>query len=189
MLLALLLGDDNKMNDKNGIVRRIDDMGRLVLPKDLRRLMRWNNGDPIQIIPRSEDSLLLRKYNQMLSIKDIASVFSLAFYSEFHIPVAISDENVVLASWGFRVPRYAVVAPDLRTLMRNKQEYAFHLSVAKQPLCKDYPDTISYMVPILDRDAAVGSVVIAEDLHGNDPKEVLRVLRYTAKLMEGQLKV
>lgn len=189
MLLALLLGDENQMNDKNGIVRRLDDMGRLVLPKDLRRLMRWSNGDPIQIIPRSEDSLLLRKYNQMLSIKDIASVFSLAFYSEFHVPVAISDENVVLASWGFRIPSCAVIAPELRILMRNKQEYDFHLSVAKQPLCKNYPDTISYMVPIVDRDAVIGSIAVAENLLSNDPKELLRVLRFTVKLMEGQIKV
>lgn len=177
------------MNDSNGIIRRLDDMGRLVLPKDMRRLMHWNNGDPIQIIPRSESSLILRKYNQMLSIQEIASVFALAFYSEYRIPVAVTDENVVLAQWGFRISGNAIVAPELRARISQKEEFDFRMQAAKQALCKDYPDAISYMIPILDRESAVGSVAIAGDLLGNDAKEVQHVLRFTVKLMEGQIKI
>lgn len=177
------------MNDNNGIVRRLDDMGRLVLPKDLRRLMHWNNGDPIQIVPRSEDALLLRRYNQMLSIQEAAAVFARAFYAEYRIPVAISDENVVLVQWGMRIPAFAVLAPDLRAGIRERKEYDFRTAGTEQALCKDYPDTVSYVIPVLNRDTAVGCLALARNLHGGNPGELQRVLRFAAKLMEVQMKI
>ena len=48
-----------------GIVRRIDELGRIVIPKEIRRTMRIRNGDPLEIFTDREGGILLRKYSPM----------------------------------------------------------------------------------------------------------------------------
>lgn len=50
-----------------GIVRRIDELGRIVIPKEIRRTMRIRNGDPLEIFTDREGGILLRKYSPMES--------------------------------------------------------------------------------------------------------------------------
>ena len=49
-----------------GIIRRIDDLGRVVIPKEIRRTMGLNEGDPIEILLEGKDTICLRKYNPNL---------------------------------------------------------------------------------------------------------------------------
>ena len=48
-----------------GIVRRIDDLGRVVIPKEIRRTLRIREGDPLEIFTEREGSVILRKYSPM----------------------------------------------------------------------------------------------------------------------------
>ena len=49
-----------------GIVRRIDDLGRVVIPKEIRRTMRIQEGDPLEIYTNNEGAVLFKKYSQEL---------------------------------------------------------------------------------------------------------------------------
>lgn len=51
---------------ESGIVRRVDDLGRIVIPKEIRRQMGIKESDPIEIIPKG-DSIVLKKFNANLS--------------------------------------------------------------------------------------------------------------------------
>ncbi len=57
---------------EQGIVRRIDELGRLVIPKELRKTLRIREGDPLEIYA-SKDELVLKKYSPISSLKEISS--------------------------------------------------------------------------------------------------------------------
>ena len=48
-----------------GIVRRIDDLGRVVVPKEIRRTLKIREGDPIEIFTEKDGEIILRKYSQI----------------------------------------------------------------------------------------------------------------------------
>ena len=55
-----------------GIVRRIDDLGRVVIPKEIRRTMRIREGDPLEIFTNSEGEVIFKKYSPVGDITDLA---------------------------------------------------------------------------------------------------------------------
>lgn len=57
--------------DRSGIIRRIDDLGRIVIPKEIRQSMRIEAGDPIEIIPNRKEGIILRKYHASAINTDI----------------------------------------------------------------------------------------------------------------------
>lgn len=54
----------------SGIVRRIDDLGRVVIPKEIRRARGWEEGAPIEIVPDGED-VILRLYSDNKRLEDL----------------------------------------------------------------------------------------------------------------------
>lgn len=48
--------------EATGIVRRLDDLGRVVIPKEIRRVMNWQDGNPIEIIPKDDGTVTLKSY-------------------------------------------------------------------------------------------------------------------------------
>ncbi len=58
-----------------GIVRRIDDLGRVVIPKEIRRTMRIREGDPLEIFTNRDGEVIFKKYSAMESMTQQVQVF------------------------------------------------------------------------------------------------------------------
>ena len=58
-----------------GIVRRIDDLGRVVIPKEIRRTLRIREGDPLEIFTAREGEIILKKYSPISELSSFANVF------------------------------------------------------------------------------------------------------------------
>lgn len=82
-----------------GIIRRIDDLGRIVIPKELRRNLRIKNGDTLEIFVDME-SIVLKKYSPMESIEDLASRYVDSFNSVIKHNIVICDKDKVIAASG-----------------------------------------------------------------------------------------
>lgn len=80
-----------------GVVRRIDDLGRVVIPKEIRRTLRINEGDPMEIFT-SENNIVLKKYSVLGTLNDIANKFCGILKLEFSddIIFCITDTDSVL---------------------------------------------------------------------------------------------
>ena len=65
-----------------GVVRRIDDLGRIVIPKELRRNLRIKNGDTLEVFVDA-DSVILKKYSPMESIEEAASKYVESFNGDY----------------------------------------------------------------------------------------------------------
>ena len=74
-----------------GIVRRIDDLGRVVIPKEIRRTMRIREGDPLEIYTSKEGEVIFKKYSLMGDIDDLAGQFCEALSKNVSGIVAVTD--------------------------------------------------------------------------------------------------
>ena len=88
-----------------GIIRRIDDLGRIVVPKELRKTLRIKNGDTLEIFV-DNDEIVLKKYSPMESIEDAASRFVDSFNQVIRHSVIVTDKDRVIAASGSLKKRY-----------------------------------------------------------------------------------
>ena len=82
-----------------GIVRRIDELGRIVIPKEIRKNLRIKNGDNLEIL-LDNDSLILKKYSQIENATDMASVYAESFYQVLKYNIIITDTDKIIALSG-----------------------------------------------------------------------------------------
>lgn len=83
-----------------GIVRRIDDLGRIVIPKEIRRTMRIREGDPMEIFTSREGEILLKKYSPVGEMSEFASTLAESAAQSLGELVCITDRDIVIAAAG-----------------------------------------------------------------------------------------
>ena len=88
-----------------GVIRRIDDLGRIVIPKELRKNLRIKEGDNLEIFIENED-IILRKYSMMNKINDLAQELTDAIYTFTKHNVFITDTDSVIAGSGILKKNY-----------------------------------------------------------------------------------
>ena len=83
-----------------GIVRRIDELGRIVVPKELRRNLRIREGDPIEIFTGREGEIILKKYSPIGELSMFAQEYVDATAQILGCPVCITDRDQIIAVSG-----------------------------------------------------------------------------------------
>ncbi len=86
-----------------GIVRRIDDLGRVVIPKEIRRTMRIREGDPLEIYTDRDGEVIFKKYSPIGELSQFASQYADTLNKTCSLAVVITDRDNVIAAAG--VPR------------------------------------------------------------------------------------
>lgn len=80
-----------------GIVRRIDDLGRVVIPKEIRRTLRVREGTPLEIFTDREGEIILKKYSPMVELTAFATQYAEAMAQSTGMLVCITDRDQVIA--------------------------------------------------------------------------------------------
>lgn len=83
-----------------GIIRRIDELGRIVVPKEIRRNLRIKEGENLEIFIDGEDSIVLKKHSAIKNIADFGQNFTDSIYNYLKHNVIICDNNTILAASG-----------------------------------------------------------------------------------------
>lgn len=83
-----------------GIVRRIDDLGRVVIPKEIRRTLRIREGDPLEIFVDRDGEVILKKYSPINELGDFAREYGEALYDSLGSAVLICDRDEIIAVAG-----------------------------------------------------------------------------------------
>ena len=83
-----------------GIVRRIDDLGRVVIPKEIRRTMRISEGDPLEIYTDREGEVIFKKYSPVGELSDVTEHYADVLYRSVNTPVLICDRDHVISCAG-----------------------------------------------------------------------------------------
>lgn len=108
-----------------GIVRRIDDLGRVVIPKEIRRTMRIREGDPLEIYTDTDGEVIFKKYSPMGELSEFTSQYAEVLYRATNMPVLITDRDHVISAVG--IPKRDAlekrITPELETIMENRSSY------------------------------------------------------------------
>lgn len=153
-----------------GIVRRIDDLGRVVVPKEIRKVLRIREGDPLEIYTGTTGEVILKKYSPIGELGQIAETFVESASSILGIPVLVSDTD-----------RFVAVSSSKQREFMNKEidEDLDHIIQQKSP----FRNEAKVVVPILSNGDPIGSVTI---LHP-DGRELSELEVKTAELGAGFL--
>ena len=92
--------EENNHMKATGIVRRIDDLGRVVLPKEIRRTLRIREGDPLEIFTDREGEIILKKYSLIGELSQCAGLCAEALAQTTGQLVCITDRDHVVAAVG-----------------------------------------------------------------------------------------
>ncbi|MBP2002708.1 AbrB family transcriptional regulator (stage V sporulation protein T) [Paenibacillus shirakamiensis] len=146
-----------------GIVRRIDDLGRVVIPKEIRRTLRIREGDPLEIFVDRDGEVILKKYSPIGELGDFAKEYAESlFESTGHITL-IADRDTIIALAGASKKEYLdkSVGSLLENSMDNRK-IIVEASSGSYEITKDHAEAISTFViaPIISGGDPIGAVVL-----------------------------
>ncbi len=173
-----------------GIVRRIDDLGRVVIPKEIRRTMRIREGDPLEIYTDREGGVIFKKYSQLGDISDFAGDLCDVLSRACGQGAAVTDRDGCIAVGG--VARRELldkrISPRLEALMEARRSWQHQSGGERLSVCEE---TDKYFVltavPILSGGDVLGCVVfLAADGADERTGEVELTLAQTAAAFLGK---
>jgi AbrB family transcriptional regulator (stage V sporulation protein T) len=151
-----------------GIVRRIDDLGRVVIPKEIRRTLRIREGDPLEIFTDREGEVILKKYSPIGELSDFAKEYVESLHSSMEHITCIVDRDTVIAVAG--VPKKELidkrVSPALEKIMEDKTTAVLSLTGDNKMIniSADEEGTPKYtagvIAPIITQGDSIGAVML-----------------------------
>ena len=143
-----------------GIVRRIDDLGRVVIPKEIRRTMRIREGDPLEIYTSGSGEVIFKKYSPVGEMGEYANLlcFAAARQTEYSIAICDRDHCIASAGAGAKDMLSLSVGGELEAIMeaRKAREFAPEESVSA---FSDSGYNMGLAVPIIASGDIAGAVV------------------------------
>ena len=105
-----------------GIVRRIDDLGRIVIPKEIRRTQRIREGDPMEIFTSHEGEIMLKKYSPIGELAEFASDYAESLAQVTGGMACVTDRDIVIAAAGPKKSEYEgkPLTKELERLMEQR---------------------------------------------------------------------
>ena len=144
-----------------GIIRRIDELGRIVIPKEIRKNLRIKNGDNLEILVEGDD-ITLRKYSQIENATDMAMVYAESFYQVLRYNVIVTDTDKVVAIAGSLKKKYLNqgISDKLNTMIERRDTFVER----KKNSIEISPGMTEYgyyaVATIINNGDSIGSVII-----------------------------
>ncbi len=142
-----------------GIVRRIDDLGRVVIPKEIRRTMRIREGDPLEIYTDRDGEVIFKKYSPIGEWSQIATQYADTLYKTCGISVIICDRDAVIAAAGVSKREYADrrLTPEFEEIMETRSLFTSR-EEDRIPVIEGGSHYVSCAMPIVSDGDIIGCV-------------------------------
>ena len=148
-----------------GIVRRIDDLGRIVIPKEIRRTMRIREGDPLEIYTEKDGEVIFKKYSPIGELSEFASQICDSLHRSTDGVAAVCDRDSVIAVSGASKREFIDkrISPTLERIMENRGGVRCDGTEALHVLDGDERWFISTAVPIISESDVLGCALFANN--------------------------
>ncbi|ALC88272.1 MULTISPECIES: stage V sporulation protein T [Bacillaceae] len=173
-----------------GIVRRIDDLGRVVIPKEIRRTLRIREGDPLEIFTDREGEVILKKYSPINELGDFAKEYAETLYETLGTPVLISDRDEMIAVAGLSKKDYLNrrLSPDVEEIVSKRSIVTEKHENSVEWVPGVFESVKSYCIaPIISSGDPIGAVFLISKVHfvgEAELKAVETAANFLAKQME-----
>ncbi len=157
-----------------GIVRRIDDLGRVVIPKEIRRTMRIREGDPLEIYTDREGEVIFKKYSPIGELASFAAQYAETLHKACNLSVIITDRDAVIASSGVPKKDYAErpLSENLESIIEGRGMYVWREGSEKLYAVDGTSQYISCAMPIITEGDIIGCVVSLAEVNGERSKDL-----------------
>src|SRR5699024_9399715 len=147
-----------------GIVRRIDDLGRVVGPKEIRRTLRIREGDPLEIFVAREGEVSLKRYSPLNELSHFAQEYADALYDSIQCPVLIGDLDDLIQRSGDSKQNYfhKNIGTDIEDAIENR-EHKLEEEQAQIEIIRGRDEELNgYVISVIIANGdPIGAVVIA----------------------------
>ncbi|NLK39246.1 MAG: AbrB/MazE/SpoVT family DNA-binding domain-containing protein [Clostridiales bacterium] len=158
-----------------GIVRRIDDLGRVVIPKEIRRTMRIREGDPLEIYTDREGEVIFKKYSPIGELATFAAQYADTLHKTCSMAIVICDRDAVIASAGVSKKEYndKKVSPELEKIIEGRTLY-YHKEGQEEImiLADGSSHYVSCAMPILTEGDIIGCVASVISFSEKETREL-----------------
>ncbi len=160
-----------------GIVRRIDDLGRVVIPKEIRRTLRIREGDPLEIYTATDGEVIFKKYSPVGELSEFAGQYADVIARISSMPTLICDTDHVIAAAGVSKREFLErrVSSILESYMDNRKNYiATEQTLENVQPIEGLENNAGVICPIISSGDVMGAVVLlsGENLRLPTPVEV-----------------
>lgn len=140
-----------------GVIRRIDELGRIVIPKEIRRNLGIRDGENVEIFTEN-NSIILRKYYRMTTNADLASSLCDLVNNEFNYKIMITDREKIIATSGFKEEILNMNIPkDLINIIENREV----IEENKTLTINNFTLTGNFVfIPIISLNDSIGLVIL-----------------------------
>lgn len=177
-----------------GIVRRIDDLGRVVIPKEIRRTMRIKEGSPLEIFTDRQGEIILKKYSPIGELAIFAKEYAESLAMTLGMTVCITDHEQVVAAAGYgkKELQDKFISKKLESVMDERSPVLAYAGDRNfVPITEEYKEEVVGQVihPILCEGDVLGAVILLErqdkkKIGGTEQKLVLCAADFLGRQME-----
>ena len=143
-----------------GIVRRIDDLGRVVIPKEIRRTMRIREGDPLEIYTDRDGEVIFKKYSPIGELHAFASEYADTLQKTAGMPIFICDRDAIITVAGASKREYMdrKISRSLEEIIESRSLYVRGSGRETIALTDDGAHYVSCAMPILAEGDIIGCI-------------------------------
>ena len=165
-----------------GIVRRIDDLGRIVIPKEIRRTLRIREGDPLEIYTEKDGEVIFKKYSPMGDLQAVAAQLCESIGKNTGHIAAVADRDSIIAVAG--APKRELLekrnSAELEQLMEQRRSYRYHGGESRLRAAESVERYhLGVAVPIVAEGDLMGCVMLLMGEHDAAPTESEQTLAQT----------
>ncbi len=173
-----------------GIVRRIDDLGRVVIPKEIRRTMRIREGDPLEIYTDRDGEVIFKKYSPMGELGTFVSELAEALSRTAGLSCAICDRDAVIAAAGGAKKDVfeKSISSDFEMLMEQRHIYEHHENDMPVSMSNNDGYHVVVAAPIITEGDVTGCVAfLSEDPHAQTGEVESKLSQTAASFLSKQM--
>ena len=180
-----------------GVVRRIDDLGRIVIPKEIRKVLRIKEGDPIEIFTGREGEVILKKYSPIGELSEFATDYAETLAKTTGHISCITDKDSVIAVSGGARKEYLEqsISKELEQLMDDKEIYTSNQNNdISLPITKNDNQERKFnsqvIYPIISQGDVIGSVILLSKEQNKKMNETeVKVAQSAAGFLSSQMEI
>ena len=192
-----IISKGGKKLKATGVVRRIDDLGRVVIPKEIRKTLRIKEGDPLEIFTDKEGEVILKKYSPIGELSEFATEYAETLAKTTGHIACITDKDTVIAVSGGSKKEFLEqsISDELEKILEDKENYTskenndLAVPITKNDN-KERRFNSQVVYPIISDGDVIGSVILLSKDAGTKMSEVeQKVVQSAASFLGSQMEI